>query len=192
VKVEAALRECRGCGALVEQPASSGTTYCEGCGAEVRFTLFPALFRARGPVSAGQAISREDESPCYFHEGKLAAAACDSCGRFLCDLCRVEWGSRTLCPACINAAEKNSELLTRSRTLYDSIALAIAGFSFLLFTLSLLTAPIAIVFGVVALRKPGSLVRRNKLRAWIAIALAVVLIGLWTWLFAYIVLRSKA
>ena len=127
---------------------------------------------------------------CFAHEDKRAVAACDSCGRFVCGLCRIEWGSRVLCPACINAAEKRTDLLTRSRPLYDTMALAIALGSLVIFTLSLVTAPIAIYLAIRALRAPRSLVPRTMARAWIALSIAVLELGGWGWLLVYLVLVS--
>jgi hypothetical protein len=101
----------------------------------------------------------------------------------------VDWGSRILCPACLEIAEKNTTLLVRERPLFDSIALGVAGLSIVLYVLSLLIAPIVIVLAIVAFRKPGSIVRRNRVRAWIAIVIAMLQLGGWAWLITYSILR---
>lgn len=191
MKLHYSLRECKKCGGLLEEPAASATVVCHSCGAEAQFLLFPSLSRANPAGVIGETVSSQEDAVCFFHAGKRAAAACDSCGRFLCQLCRLEWGSRILCPTCISAAEKNSDLVTRSRTLDDSIALGIGGFSFLLYFISFLIAPVTLVFAIRSFRTKGSLVRRNRIRAWIAIVFALLQIGGTAWFVFYVLIRSK-
>ena len=186
-----ALAECGVCHASIEPSADGSVTRCY-CGTEVQFLMFPALEHAAGSGSAGEILTSDQESPCFFHSAKRASAACDSCGRFVCDLCRIRWGARIVCPSCLAAADKNTTLLTRSRTNYDSIALAISVMSIIIWPFSLFMAPVAITCGILALRKPGSLVRRYKVRAWAAIVLGTGTLGFWGWLIVYLVLKSKA
>jgi len=189
VKLEPPLTYCHVCLATIPWPGDGAPVECR-CGVRARALIYPAIFRLSAG-SAGEAIQAEGESACFAHEGKRAVAACDSCGRFVCALCRIEWGSRVLCPACVNAAEKRTELLTRSRPLYDSMALAIAAVSALLFTLSLFTAPVAIYLAIRALRAPRSLAPRTMARAWMALGLALLELGGWGWLLVYFVLKAK-
>jgi hypothetical protein len=70
------------------------------------------------------------------------------------------------------------------------MALAIALGSLVIFTLSLVTAPIAIYLAIRALRAPRSLVPRTMARAWIALSIAVLELGGWGWLLVYLVLVS--
>lgn len=186
-----ALTECGVCHASIE-PAADGTVTRCYCGIEAQFLLFPALEQSARFASAGELLVSEQESPCFFHSAKRASAACDTCGRFVCDLCRIRWGARTVCPSCLAVADRKTTLLTRSRTNYDSIALAIALLAILLWPFSLFTAPVAIACGILALRKPGSLVRRYPVRAWAGIVLGTGTLAFWGWLIVYLVLKSKA
>lgn len=191
MKLHYSLRECKQCGGLLEEPAADASIVCHSCGAEALFLLFPALSRASHAGEIGESVASPEDAACFFHAGKRAAAACHACGRFLCQLCRLEWGSRILCPTCVSAAEKDTDLVTRSRTLDDSIALGIGGFSFLLYFISFLTAPVTLVFAIRSFRTKGSLVRRNRIRAWIAILFALVQLGGTAWFVFYVLIRSK-
>jgi hypothetical protein len=190
VKLQSPLTHCHACLAGIPYPAGGEPVECR-CGVEARALVYPAIFRLRAG-SAGEAIQTEGESACFAHEGKRAVAACDSCGRFVCALCRIEWGSRVLCPACVNAAEKRTDLLTRSRPFYDTMALAIAVVSVLLFTLSVVTAPIAIYLAIRALRAPRSLVPRTMVRAWIALGIGLLELGGWSWLLVYVIMKANS
>lgn len=187
--IDSTLEHCHLCLAPLRYEKNGEPVLCH-CGAKATLFVYPALIR-RASADAGEAIQAEGESACFLHGGKRAVAACDSCGRFMCALCRIEWGERVLCPACVTAAEKRTNLLVRSRPMYDSMALAIAAGSVLLLYLSPFTAPFALWLAIRGLRAPGSLTPRTKARAWIAILLATAEFIGWTWLIVYFVLKAK-
>jgi len=187
--IQPALTNCHQCLAPLRFSASGEPVRCH-CGLEATLFVYPALGRTASG-DAGEAIQGQGESACFAHPGKRAVAACQKCGRFVCGLCRIEWGDALLCPACVNAADKRTDLLVQSRPLYDSMALAIASFSFLLLYLSVFTAPFAIWLSIRGLRSPGSLTPRVRWRAWLAVALSVLQVVGWIWLAVYIVLKAK-
>ena len=187
--IDSTVEHCHTCLAPLRYEKSGEPVVCH-CGAQATLFIYPAMLRVHSG-EAGEAIQAEGESACFLHAGKRAVGACDSCGRFVCALCRIEWGQRVLCPACVSAAEKRTDLLVRSRPLYDSMALAVAGVSLLLLEVSLLTAPFAIWLAIRGLRAPGSLTPRTKVRAWLAIILATVEFVGWTWLMVYLVLKMR-
>jgi hypothetical protein len=189
LKLQSPLTHCHVCLASIPYSANGATVDCR-CGVRARAFVYPAILRTRDG-SPGEAIRAEAEAACFAHEDKRAVAACDSCGRFCCALCRIEWGSRVLCPACVNAAEKRTDLLTRSRTHFDTMALTIALGSLVLFTISLVTAPIAIYLAIRALRAPRSLVPRTMVRAWIALGVGLLELGGWGWLLVYVVMSAR-
>lgn len=171
------------------EPDRNSTIACHACGAQVQFALFPALSKPLH-AHAGDATVFSDEATCFFHESKRAVADCESCGRFVCGLCRLDWGNRILCPACISTPD-TKHLLVTSRTLYGNIALAVAAFSVLVFYVSLLIAPVALAIAIKSFRSEGSLVRPGRWTAWLAIIVASAeLIG-WTWLITYFVLKFR-
>src|SRR5579872_5668830 len=97
---------------------------CTRCGATNQVCVFPALLTsANAPVQTEAAL--EGEAACFDHPSKKAVAACQQCGRFVCQLCAVEFGSATWCPSCVaaGAGQARSARQETSRTLYDSTAL---------------------------------------------------------------------
>lgn len=190
MRLHSPLTHCHVCLADIPYPAGGEPVDCR-CGVKARALIYPAILRVR-EGSAGEAVQTEGESACFAHQDKRAVAACDSCGRFVCALCRIEWGSRVLCPTCLNAAEKRTDLLVRSRPMYDTMALTIALASALLFTLSLFTAPIAIYLSIRALRAPRSLTPRTMVRAWIALGVSLLELGGWGWLLVYVLMSAGA
>jgi len=189
VKLQSPLTHCHVCLADIRYAAGGVEVACR-CGVEARALVYPAILRVC-EASAGEAIQAAGEAACFAHDDKRAVASCDSCGRFVCALCRIEWGSRVLCPACLNSAEKRSALLVRSRIMFDTMALATALASVFLFTLSILTAPISIYLAIRSFRAPRSLVPRAMWRAWVALTVSVLELGGWAWLLVYTIVLAR-
>lgn len=150
---------------------------CPACGALLQIEVFPAFFRPMSAGSAGQAVVIEGESACFYHPQKKAVVPCDSCGRFLCALCDCEMRGRHFCPACLEAGRTKGKIknLDHQRTLYDNIALGVALIPLVLvFSIyfTIITAPVALVLALVFWNKPISIVRRSRIRYWLAVILA--------------------
>ncbi len=160
---------------------------CPGCAGPLRLQLFPAAFRTvrldRGAAAA------PSEATCFFHPEKRAAVPCESCGRFLCALCDLEVGGRHVCPTCAasRAGDPAQDRHARERVLWDSAALALAGYPMLIFYLTLLTAPSVIYLSIRHWRSPSSLVPRTRVRFVVAILLASAQIVGWIALFGLLV-----
>ncbi len=174
---------CSGCGAPV-----SGSRYntpetfrCSACKAGLRVEVFPTFFRSRQPGQAGEALMSEEEASCFYHGRKKAAALCAECGRFLCALCEVRIGGRSVCPECIEKgrADGSMEMLVTQRTLYDSMALSLSILPLLFFFVTPITAPIAIFIAIRFWNKPGSLLPRTKARYISAIVVASLQVAGW-------------
>jgi hypothetical protein len=147
---------------------------CSGCGQRVLVTVFPAIERAR--VGAlPEALAAESEASCYYHPQSRAAVPCDECGRFLCHLCDLELDGRHLCPGCFQAGVGASKLeaVETRRTMYDTIALALATVPALLFWPVIATAPAALWIVVRRWRAPGSIVPRTRIRYYLAALFAL-------------------
>src|SRR5262245_14377798 len=153
---------------------------CAGCGSELRTRVFPALFH-RPAASPAATITGEAEASCFYHTENLAVAACDSCGRFVCGLCKVEMSGRSVCPSCINSGIKTRKLigLESHRTMYDTVALLLATLPVFLVWPTIVTAPAVIYVSVRYWNAPSSVVGRTKIRFILAILLSLVQIGLW-------------
>ncbi len=158
----------------------SVSTVCSACSADLTVEVFPALFRTAAKVDVGTLA--EDEAGCYEHPNKRAVALCNSCGRFLCGLCEVEVGGNTWCPECLgtdSSLRPKLPALETHRTLYDSMALALATWPvFIFFYACVFTAPAALYVAVRYWKAPSSLVPRNKWRFVAAILIALTQLGL--------------
>ncbi|MDP8981033.1 MAG: hypothetical protein M3O35_10625 [Acidobacteriota bacterium] len=182
---------CPKCQAPVPETFWNNTAgYCLSCLRPMRVTVFPALLRVPASES-GEPVMEEGESACFYHPGKRAVIPCDECGRFLCALCRVEFGARNWCPGCLGTMQREGRLpvLDTKRPLYDNLALAVAIAPALLVFPTAITAPMAVYIAVRRWRAPGSLLPRTKIRFWLALLLAAAQIAAWCWLLAYAVIR---
>jgi hypothetical protein len=175
-----------------EELAAGGAAVCTLCGAANRVRLFPAAF-AR-PADARPAAAAEGEAACFDHPGKRAVAACQQCGRFVCQLCAVRFGAETWCPSCVAAGSGRARAASQvtSLTLFDSIALTIPFAALLFWPLTALTAPCTIALTAMTWKKPLSPLRRRRWRFLAGIGVSLVQLGLWVWLIAYLVARIAA
>src|ERR1700678_4500907 len=99
---------------------TSAETSCPSCGSDNMVRAFPAMFAERAAVSPETALM--GEAACFDHPGKRAVAACQQCGRFVCQLCSVEMGNAVYCPSCVaaGAGQARTANADAPRTLYDS------------------------------------------------------------------------
>jgi len=158
---------------------------CPGCDAPLEANVFPALFRGTTQAQFGEHIVVEGEASCFYHPQKRAVIPCGGCGRFLCALCDVELNDQHLCPACLESGRKKGKLtqLETKRTLYDTAALSLATVPILMFPVTIVTAPLAIMLAVYSWFRPSSIVYRTRVRAYLAIGLALLQITGWIFLF---------
>ncbi len=98
---------------------------CKMCGAANTARAFPALLAPRTVPQPEAAL--EGEAACFDHPAKRAVAACQQCGRFVCQLCAVDLSGATWCPSCVAAGAGRARAANPEswRTLYDSIALTL-------------------------------------------------------------------
>jgi hypothetical protein len=170
----------------------SDTSDCPSCGSRNAVRLFPAAL-AEAPDTRAEA-ALEGDAACFDHPGKKAVSACQQCGRFVCQLCAVEFGSEVWCPSCVSnssggAKKANSET---SRMLYDTWALAIPFGLLVIWPFTLLSAPAVIALALMKWRQPLSLVRRNRWRFAVGLAAALIEGGLWIWLIVYLVAKARS
>lgn len=154
---------------------------------------FPAAYRQASSGSRAEAIASDQEASCFYHAQKRAAVTCDSCGRFLCGLCQIEWGGKNLCAPCVQARnqKRSGGNLDHRRTLWDSIALATATLPLLIFYFTLFTAPLTLFLAIRYWKAPSSLIPRTRIRMYAALILSVLQITGWVWLFAYLYMTYR-
>jgi len=161
---------------------------CNHCLTGFEFFAFPAL-TAR-PVAAvpGVAVPAED-AVCFFHAENKAEVVCESCGRFLCAVCAIDFAGQKLCPSCIATKKARPLQEDKSRVLYGGIALVLAALPVLIFPLwvfTIVTAPVALGYVIYGWRRPRSLVARSRVRLVIAGVLAVLQIVGWFLLLGFL------
>lgn len=164
---------------------------CTSCGSSNQVRIFPAAFRTSAPARPEAAL--DGEATCFDHPGKRAVAACRHCGRFVCPLCSVEFGAEIWCPSCVatGAGAARSAHLETSRVLYDSIGLITPLLSLIMWPLTVITGPGAVVFSILKWRAPLSLVRRNRWRFVIAILVGLAEIAGWVLGIGYLLTRGR-
>lgn len=163
---------CPQCAVTLDPMLFVGGTWveCPVCRSQLTSAFFPAFENPPPAISSFSGErALEGEAACFFHPEKRAILACESCGRFLCALCDLPFGTRHLCPACLEA-RKPAELL--NRRMCWSLAALLVGvlpllISILIWPFLVFTGPIAIFLALWGWRKPGSLVHGS--RHWAAI-----------------------
>lgn len=151
---------------------------CRGCGQTVQVAVFPAIERIR-TGALPEAIEIETEASCFYHPSSRAAIPCEECGRFLCRLCEIEIDGRHLCPTCFETGVAANKLnVETSRTMYDSIALALAILPTLLTWPVIIGAPAALFVAIRKWHAPGSIVPRTRVRYYLALLFVLVDLGL--------------
>jgi hypothetical protein len=146
------------------------------------------MFREAAAAARPEA-ALDGEATCYDHPAKRAVAACQQCGRFVCQLCAVEFNGQVWCPTCVAAGSGQARVVNpdAARILYDSIAMSGLLVSSLVFwPISVLTGPAAVIFAIVNWKKPLSLVRKSRWRFVAAIVLGLLITSAWLVLGIYL------
>ena len=170
---------------------TSVETACPSCGSGNIVRAFPAMFTDRAVVVPEAALT--GEAACYDHPGKRAVAACQQCGRFVCQLCSVELGGVICCPSCVaaGAGQARAANADAQRTLYDSIALTLPLISLLFWPVTIATAPASIVISITKWKQPLSLVRPSRWRFVAAIVVSLAMLAGWVLVVAAIVVAIR-
>jgi hypothetical protein len=178
--------QCPRCGHdLPSEVIQPGGAACYNCEGRAEATVFAAAFVEHSTPEDRQLES--GDAGCFFHPDRVAVSPCSHCGRFLCNLCRIDWSGSSLCISCIETFRKapKSSFLSASRFHYDSLALTLATVPSLLVSPSIVTAPLALGMVLLTYRRQTSITPRSKWRFIVAGALAFLQIIGWIWLIAY-------
>jgi len=171
---------------LPQRALSSGEAQCTLCSATNRPRIYPASLVAQS--AARPDAAQQGEAACYDHPGKRAVSACSQCGRFVCQLCAVQFGPEVWFPSCVAAGAGKARVANEAtgRSLYDSTALILPLASLVLWPFTIIAAPLSFVLSIVKWRQPLSLVRRNRWRFVAAMLVSTAEIVGWCWLIFYI------
>jgi len=168
----------------VTLPGTAQFIPCPACERSLQVEVFPALARPAAPARAGEAVLEAGVSSCFYHDQKKAEVACEACGRFLCALCHIDFNGRRLCPSCLQSGQTRGIIptLEAQRVVWDTAALTLCIAPVVLvvsWPLTFLTAPTALGLAIYSFFRPGSLVRRSRLRACLAMLASLVQIAVW-------------
>lgn len=159
---------------------------CPACRSQVEAYIFPEFQREPSSFPAIH-LAHDQEAVCYFHSRYRATTPCDSCGRFLCEICAIRVGNRQLCAECLSLLRKQRDEtgLVYYAALFDNVALflvtaPIVTLVFWIFTI--FSAPVSLFLSFYYWSRQWSLVPRSRFRFGIAILLSILLIA--TWAFA--------
>ncbi len=150
---------------------------CPKCRRVHDLYLYPAYIRETLPVAKGEAVLLESEASCFHHPDKRAVVSCENCGRFLCDLCRVEFEERKLCLSCFEVQRKEggASKLQKRRIVWDNIAFALAVVPLLIWFITFITAPIVLYITIKYWKAgPTSIVPRSRIRYIFAFSIAIL------------------
>jgi hypothetical protein len=158
------------------------------CEAANEVHIFPAALAPSGGAAQPE-TAEEGEAACFDHPAKRATASCSQCGRFVCALCAVDFGDAIWCPTCVaaGAGKARAAKAETSRTLYDSMVLSLPLVALLLWPLTAIAAPAALVLGFSKMREPLSIVRTTRWRLWLGMTISVVEIAGWVWGILYLI-----
>jgi hypothetical protein len=171
--------------------ATSEEAICTLCGSRNRVRVFPVTFAQQNAPALPEGAA-EGEAACFDHPNKKAVAACQQCGRFVCQLCAVQFGAETWCPSCVSTGTGKAKAANTetTRTLYDSVALTLPLASLIVWPLTILAAPATLALTLLKWRQPLSLVRRFRWRFVVGAAVAFVESGLWGWGLVYLLTQA--
>ncbi len=147
---------------------------CSQCGHTVQVLAFPAVDK-NSAGSSPEALQGETEASCFYHPQNRAAIPCDECGRFLCALCDLDVDGLHICPRCFETV--GAPKVETRRTMYDTVALALATLPVLLFWPVLIGAPWALFVIFRRWNTPLSILPRTKIRFILAGIFALAEVG---------------
>jgi hypothetical protein len=151
---------------------------CWHCRTDFEFLGFPQLTAER-PRPVPKAVLVADSATCFYHATNQAEAACETCGRFVCAVCTIDFGGRRVCPPCITSIKDEDAQQVTRRTLYDGIALGLAVLPILAWPVTLITAPAALGCVIFGWRKPRSIIAERRTKLVMAGMLALIQIAAW-------------
>jgi hypothetical protein len=107
-------------------------------------------------------------------------------------LCDLELDAKHYCASCLESAKEKNKIasIENRRHLYDVTAFQLALLGFLIFYLSVVTAPAAIYMAIKYWKSPSSIVRgRSRWRLYAAVIIGSLQILGWLTLIGFIVTR---
>lgn len=180
--------------------SSQATGICPKCRMEAETLVFPAL---HAKIESGRNADKmvlDGDATCYNHPAAKAEIVCSHCGRFLCALCDMEIGGVHSCPSCLTmpkdgkpkaGASGLANKLERRRIRYDQVALILAVLGVITCWLGFILCPAAIITAIIGLRRPGSLLGKNRGMLWTAIVISALDLLLIVGFIVFLIVEGK-
>jgi hypothetical protein len=168
---------------------------CPSCYSQVEAYIFPEFHKE--PAARSEILlAQEHEAVCYFHSRYRAKNPCDNCGRFLCEICAINVGSRQLCAECLSLMRKqrNETGLVQYAALFDNVSLFLVTapvITIFFWFLTILSAPVSIFLSFYYWPRQWNLLPRSRIRFVLAILFSLILIGFWVFLIYYIATHRR-
>ncbi len=157
---------------------NTSTFPCPSCSTETAMTVFPTV--ASNPLEGLQAetVIFEEEAGCFYHTDNKAVSACESCGRYLCSLCDINFSGQHVCAKCLETSKKKgkNKKIVRSYVLYDEMAVKLSVYSllpFLWFAAPIMAAA-ALYLSIRYWKEPCGIIPKSRTRLLIAGILALL------------------
>jgi hypothetical protein len=142
---------------LALQSVYSGSQTCAKCGRAFEAVVFqPATRKVNVEQLAAAGVG--GGSPCAVHSGNAAIANCERCGCFMCSLCNIDADGAKYCANCFERLNAEGALSTSNNrmTNYEGISKASAAAGCFFYP-AIFTGPLAIVYGIKALKQKKEL-----------------------------------
>jgi hypothetical protein len=168
---------------------------CPACYSQVEAYIFPE-FHKDSAVRSEIHLALEQEAVCYFHSRYRAKNPCDNCGRFLCEICAINVGSRQLCAECLSQLrrQKNETGLVHYSALFDNVSLFLVTapvITIFFWFLTIFSAPVSLFLSFYYWPRQWNLLPRSRIRFVLAILFSLILIGFWIFVIYYIATHQR-
>lgn len=169
---------CEKCSARLLVNELGRFSQCPQCRTRQKVVLFVALEKEQEKGLEAEAVL-EDNAACINHPDKAAAALCDGCGAYICNLCEIAVEAQHLCPKCFNNNSGKIATMNKRTVLHDSCALNLAVLPILFWIITCATAPLTIGWALFHWNKVDTPYPRGKWRFVVACLIATAQLIVW-------------
>ena len=152
----------------------TGTRVCGRCNLRFEAVAF-APVETRVAVVQMAGLSVESAAPCATHSRNQAVAACEHCGKFICELCKIDADHKVYCPGCFERLSAEGALasgVTHFKN-YAGLALLNILLSILFWPVSIVTVPMGLYYCIQGLREKA---RRGETEGQVALIARLVIL----------------
>lgn len=138
---------------VLEGDQASHQLVCRYCQSKLFFNVYPAITVEAEQGKEAEKVVLDEDASCFFHEDKLAVVTCDQCGAYLCNLCDIPVEGNHYCSTCFKKAKEGFASMKNRTILYDDLCLFVALISFVMWPVTLITAPAVFIASIVFWKK---------------------------------------